>query len=434
MTTNFLIKNAALPDGKKADIAIANGLIASVGTAVKGDADVVIDAKDCIVLPGLVDLHTHLREPGREDAETVLSGSRAGAKGGFTAVSAMANTSPVADTAGVVEQVYRLGQEAGLLDVFPIGAVTQGLKGESLSEIGAMADSVARVRVFSDDGNCVSDPLVMRRALEYIKKFGGAIAQHAQDPRMTIGSQMNEGEISARLGLKGWPVVAEEAIIARDVLLADHVKSRLHICHLTTAGGVEIIRWAKARGIDVTAEVTPHHLLLTDDLASSYDPVYKVNPPLRTESDVHALREALADGTIDIVATDHAPHPTESKECEWQEAAFGMLGLETALSVVQKTMIDTGLMSWSQVADRMSIAPAGIGGYEHQGQPIVVGSVANLVVINPTQKWRVDRDLVLSKSSNTPYHGHELPGVITHTFFKGKATFSNGSVTSAGGN
>ena len=434
MTTNFLIKNAALPDGKKADIAIANGLIASVGTAVKGDADVVIDAKDCIVLPGLVDLHTHLREPGREDAETVLSGSRAGAKGGFTAVSAMANTSPVADTAGVVEQVYRLGQEAGLLDVFPIGAVTQGLKGESLSEIGAMADSVARVRVFSDDGNCVSDPLVMRRALEYIKKFGGVIAQHAQDPRMTIGSQMNEGEISARLGLKGWPAVAEEAIIARDVLLADHVKSRLHICHLTTAGGVEIIRWAKARGIDVTAEVTPHHLLLTDDLASSYDPVYKVNPPLRTESDVHALREALADGTIDIVATDHAPHPTESKECEWQEAAFGMLGLETALSVVQKTMIDTGLMSWSQVADRMSIAPARIGGYEHQGKPIAVGSVANLVVINPTQKWRVDRDLVLSKSSNTPYHGHELPGVITHTFFKGKATFSNGSVTSTGGN
>jgi len=434
MTTNFLINNAALPDGKKADIAIANGLIASVGTAVKGDADVVIDAKDCIVLPGLVDLHTHLREPGREDAETVLSGSRAGAKGGFTAVSAMANTSPVADTAGVVEQVYRLGQEAGLLDVFPIGAVTQGLKGESLSEIGAMADSVARVRVFSDDGNCVSDPLVMRRALEYIKKFGGVIAQHAQDPRMTIGSQMNEGEISARLGLKGWPAVAEEAIIARDVLLADHVKSRLHICHLTTAGGVEIIRWAKARGIDVTAEVTPHHLLLTDDLASSYDPVYKVNPPLRTESDVHALREALADGTIDIVATDHAPHPTESKECEWQEAAFGMLGLETALSVVQKTMIDTGLMSWSQVADRMSITPARIGCYEHQGQPIAVGSVANLVVINPTQKWRVDRDLVLSKSSNTPYHGHELPGVITHTFFKGQATFSNGSVTSTGGN
>jgi dihydroorotase len=432
-TADYLIKGVSLPDGTKSDLTIHEGLISSIETDFKGEARVVINATDSVVLPGLVDHHTHLREPGREDAETVLSGSRAGAKGGFTAVSAMANTSPVADTAGVVEQVYRLGQEAGLLDVFPIGAVTQGLKGEALSEIGAMADSVARVRVFSDDGNCVSDPLVMRRALEYIKKFGGVIAQHAQDPRMTIGSQMNEGEMSARLGLKGWPAVAEEAIIARDVLLADHVKSRLHICHLTTAGGVEIIRWAKARGIDVTAEVTPHHLLLTDDLASSYDPVYKVNPPLRTEADVHALREALADGTIDIVATDHAPHPTESKECEWQEAAFGMLGLETALSIVQKTMIDTGFMNWNQVADRMSIAPARIGGYENHGQTLVAGSIANLVVINPTLQWTVDRDLVLSKSSNTPYHGHELPGVITHTFFKGTATYSNGNVASIGG-
>jgi dihydroorotase len=316
-----------------------------------------------------------------------------------------------------------------LLDVFPIGAVTQGLKGQTLSEIGAMADSVAQVRVFSDDGNCVSDPLVMRRALEYIKKFGGVIAQHAQDPRMTIGAQMNEGAVSSRLGLKGWPAVAEEAIIARDVLLADHVQSRLHICHLTTAGGVEIIRWAKARGINVTAEVTPHHLLLTDDLASSYDPIYKVNPPLRTEADVHALREALADGTIDIVATDHAPHPLEDKECEWQEAAFGMLGLETALSIVQKTMVDTSLMSWDLVAERMSHAPARIGGYLRQGQKVAIGSTANLTVINPTQSWRVDRDLVLSNSSNTPYHGHELPGVVLHTFFKGKQTLNNGAMT-----
>jgi dihydroorotase len=431
-TVDYVIKNVSLPDGTKTDLAICDGLITSITGKFKGEAQTIIEAQDCVVLPGLVDLHTHLREPGREDAETVLSGSRAGAKGGFTAVSAMANTSPVADTAGVVEQVYRLGQEAGLLDVFPIGAVTQGLKGESLSEMGAMADSVARVRIFSDDGNCVSDPLVMRRALEYIKKFGGVIAQHAQDPRMTMGSQMNEGEVSARLGLKGWPAVAEESIIARDVLLADHVKSRLHICHLTTAGGVEIIRWAKARGIDVTAEVTPHHLLLTDDLATSYDPVFKVNPPLRTESDVHALREALADGTIDIVATDHAPHPTEAKECEWQEAAFGMLGLETALSIVQKTMIDTGLMHWSQVADRMSIAPARIGGYSEHGQPLVVGGIANLVVVNPKKTWTVDRDLVLSRSSNTPYHGYELPGVITHTFFKGRASLLNGNVMQLG--
>ena len=432
-TADYLIKNVSLPDGKKTDLAISDGVITSLAESYIGEAQTVIDAQDCVVLPGLVDLHTHLREPGREDAETVLSGSRAGAKGGFTAVSAMANTSPVADTAGVVEQVYRLGQEAGLLDVFPIGAVTQGLKGEALSEMGAMADSVARVRIFSDDGNCVSDPLVMRRALEYIKKFGGVIAQHAQDPRMTIGSQMNEGEISARLGLKGWPAVAEESIIARDVLLADHVKSRLHICHLTTAGGVEIIRWAKARGIDVTAEVTPHHLLLTDDLATSYDPVFKVNPPLRTETDVHALREALADGTIDIVATDHAPHPTEAKECEWQEAAFGMLGLETALSIVQKTMVDTGLMNWSQVADRMSIAPARVGGYAEHGQPLAVGAIANLVIVNPKQRWTVDRDLVLSRSSNTPYHGYELPGVVTHTFFKGRASLLDGNIMQVGG-
>ena len=427
-TNDFLIKNISLPNGEIVNIGIKGDVITSISKESEAKAATTIDGTGCIALPGLVDLHTHLREPGREDAETVLSGSYAGVKGGFTAVSAMANTSPVADTAGVVEQVYRLGQEAGLLDVFPIGAVTQGLKGESLSEIGAMADSVAGVRVFSDDGNCVSDPLVMRRALEYIKKFDGVIAQHAQDPRMTVGSQMNEGEISARLGLKGWPAVAEEAIIARDVLLADHVQSRLHICHLTTAGGVEIIRWAKARGINVTAEVTPHHLLLTDDLASSYDPVYKVNPPLRTESDVMALREALADGTIDIVATDHAPHPTEAKECEWQEAAFGMLGLETALSIVQKTMVETQFMSWSDVAERMSHAPARIGRYEQQGQPLVEGSLANIVVINPTQKWTVDRDLVLSKSSNTPYHGQQLPGVITHTLFKGKHVFSNGVV------
>jgi dihydroorotase len=432
----YIIKDATLPDGDKRDITIQNGLIVALsqtGSATPISTDhVVIQAKDCRVLPGLVDLHTHLREPGREDSETVLTGSRAGARGGYTALSAMANTSPVADTAGVVEQVFRLGQEAGYLDVFPIGAVTEGLLGLSLSEIGAMADSIAHVRIFSDDGNCVFDPLLMRRALEYVKKFGGVIAQHAQDPRLTIGSQMNEGEISARLGLKGWPVVAEEAIIARDVLLTDHVKSRLHICHVTTAGGVEIIRWAKQRGINVTAEVTPHHLLLSDEVASTYDPIFKVNPPLRSELDVHALREGLAEGIIDIVATDHAPHPTESKECEWQEASFGMLGLETALSIVQKTMVDSGLLDWQQVAERMSHAPARIGGYDNQGQAIAVGSVANLVVIDPSRNWLVDRDLTMSKATNTPYHGHTLPGVVTHTFFKGRATVIDSTVEKIG--
>ena len=431
MTSKYLIKSVEV-SGVLSDIAIENEIITAIGTNLKIDGATEFEFTGSVALPGLVDLHTHLREPGKEDAETVLSGSQAAARGGFTAVSAMANTSPVADTAGVVEQVYRLGQSAGLVDVFPIGAVTQGIQGEHLAEIGAMADSAARVRVFSDDGNCVFDPLVMRRALEYVKKFDGVIAQHAQEPRLTQASQMNEGFVSSQLGLKGWPAIAEESIIARDVLLADHVQARLHICHVTTRGGVEIIRWAKSRGFSVTAEVTPHHLLLTDELARSYDPIYKVNPPLRTESDVMALREALAEGIIDIVATDHAPHAAETKECEWQEASFGMLGLETALSIVQKTMVDSGLLDWQQVAERMSHAPARIGGYDNQGQAIAVGSVANLVVIDPSRNWLVDRDLTMSKATNTPYHGHTLPGVVTHTFFKGRATVIDSTVEKIG--
>ena len=421
-----LIKNATLADARVCDVLIENGVIQAVAPSLNDSDAVIFDASSMILLSGLVDLHTHLREPGKEDSETVLSGSRAGVKGGYVALSAMANTSPVADTAGVVEQVYRLGKNAGLLDVFPIGAVTQGIEGKVLAEIGAMADSVAQVRVFSDDGNCVSDPLVMRRALEYVKKFGGVIAQHAQEPALTSGSQMNEGIVSATLGLKGWPAVAEEAIIARDVLLAEHVGSRLHICHLTTAGGVEIIRWAKARGIDVTAEVTPHHLLLTDESARSYDPIFKVNPPLRTEKDVMALRHGLADGTIDIVATDHAPHPGESKECEWQEAAFGMLGLEHALSIVAATMVESGLMDWAGVQNRMSTAPARIGGYSDHGREVTVGAPAHLTVINPKASYRVDRDQLQSKSRNTPFHGMEFSARVIATFFHGEMVYSEG--------
>jgi len=421
MNHKYFISGATLDDGTQKDLLISDGKITGFENPANSGAE-VINAVGKILLPGLVDLHTHLREPGKEDSETVLSASRAGAKGGFTALSAMPNTSPVADTAGVVEQVYRLGIEAGLCDVFPIGAGTKNLDGVELSEIGAMADSAASVRIFSDDGHCVSNPAVMRRALEYVKKFNGVIAQHAQDPELTVNAQMNEGVVSSVLGLKGWPAVAEEAIIARDVLLTDHVQSRLHVCHVTTAGGVEIIRWAKARGINVTAEVTPHHLLLTDDLASSYDPVYKVNPPLRTKKDVHALREALAEGVIDIVATDHAPHPAENKECEWQEAAFGMLGLETALSIIALTMIETKLMDWKEVAQRFSRTPARIGGYSHQGGDLKIGEMANLTVIDPGASWRVDRDLVASRSRNTPFHGMELPGVISETFFNGVPT------------
>ena len=418
------INNAKLADNSLVDLEINNGVISKLSKSSGKQTD-GIDASGKLLLPGLVDLHTHLREPGREDSETVLTGSQAAVAGGYTAISSMANTNPVADTAGVVEQIYRLGKEAGLCDVNPIGAVTKGLNGEQLAELGAMADSIAGVRIFSDDGKCVSDPLIMRRALEYVKTFNGIIAQHAQEPRLTINAQMNEGSVSARIGLPGWPAIAEEAIIARDILLAEHVQSRLHICHLTTAGGVELVRWAKQRGIQVTAEVTPHHLLLTDDLVENYDPIYKVNPPLRTQKDVMALREGLAEGIIDIVATDHAPHPAEDKDCEWQAAAFGMVGLETAFSVVVKTMIESKLMSWADLVDRMSVKPAQIAGYKQQGQVIAENSPANLILVDTAGSWQVERNNLKSKSKNTPFDGMNLPAVISDVIYNGKLVLSN---------
>ncbi|MER5206969.1 dihydroorotase [Streptomyces sp. NPDC002825] len=423
-----LIRGAKVLGGEAQDVLIDGETIAEVGTGLSAEGATVIEADGQILLPGLVDLHTHLREPGREDSETVLTGTRAAASGGYTAVFAMANTHPVADTAGVVEQVYRLGKESGYCDVQPIGAVTVGLEGKKLAELGAMHDSAAGVTVFSDDGKCVDDAVIMRRALEYVKAFGGVVAQHAQEPRLTEGAQMNEGVVSAELGLGGWPAVAEESIIARDVLLAEHVGSRVHICHLSTAGSVEIVRWAKSRGIDVTAEVTPHHLLLTDELVRSYNPVYKVNPPLRTEKDVLALREALADGTIDIVATDHAPHPHEDKDCEWAAAAMGMVGLETALSVVQQTMVETGLLDWAGVAERMSHAPARIGQAEGHGRPVSAGEPANLTLVDPAYRGVVDPADFASRSRNTPYEGRELPGRVTHTFLRGRATVVDGKL------
>lgn len=420
--STYLIKDVELVNGEKVDIGIADGVIAEISSKPVKSYENVLDGSGCIALPGLVDLHTHLREPGREDAETVLTGTRAAARGGYTAVFAMANTDPVADTAGVVEQVVRLGKEARWCEVFAVGAVTKDLAGETLAELGAMAHSAAQVRVFSDDGKCVSDSQMMRRALEYVRQFDGVIAQHAQDPKLTVNAQMNEGVVSAKLGLSGWPAVAEEGIIARDVLLASHVKSRLHICHVSTAGSVDIIRWAKSRGIDVTAEVTPHHLLLSDELVESYDPKFKVNPPLRSNEDIAALRIGLADGTIDIVATDHAPHPAEDKECEWAAAANGMIGLETALSVVQKTMVDTGLLNWSQVADRMSITPAKIGRATGQGIELAIGAPANITIYDPNKSRVVVAEEQISKSKNTPFTGITLPGEVRHVFFKGKPT------------
>ncbi|SDO74943.1 dihydroorotase [Microbacterium sp. ru370.1] len=429
----LLVRGARVEGQDATDLLVRDGVIAETGSGLSHVGATVVDADGLIALPGLVDLHVHLREPGYEASETILTGSRAAAAGGFTTVFAMPNTSPVADTAGVVEQELALGEAAGYVHVQPIGAVTVGQKGERLAELGAMADSRARVRVFSDDGFCVFDPLIMRRALEYVKAFDGVIAQHAQDPRLTEGAQMNEGAVSAELGLTGWPAVAEESIIARDVLLAEHVGSRLHVCHLSTAGSVDIIRWAKKRGVNVTAEVTPHHLLLTDELVRDYDARFKVNPPLRREEDVMAVREGLADGTIDIVATDHAPHPTEAKACEWAAAANGMVGLESALRVVHHAMVDTGLLDWTDVARVMSRTPARIGRLDGHGTPVAAGQPATFTLYDPRPQRTFGLDDLRGRSTNSPYLGRELPGEVRWTVRAGIPTVVDGAVLEAPG-
>lgn len=425
---SIVIRGAGLPDGTRRDLQIDDGKYVS---ELAGSPRRVIEAAGLLALPGLVDLHTHLREPGFEHSETVLSGSRAAAIGGFTAVFAMANTMPVGDTAGVVEQVHSLGESHGYVTVRPIGAVTVGLAGERLAEIGAMAKSRAAVRVFSDDGQCVHDSLLMRRALEYVKTFGGVVAQHAQDPRLTIDAQMNEGTVSSELGLAGWPAVAEESIIARDALLAEHVGARLHVCHVSTAGSVEVIAWAKARGIKITAEVTPHHLLLNEELVRGFDSRFKVNPPLRRDEDIHALRAALAGGTIDIVATDHAPHPPEAEECAWAEASNGMVGLESALSVVQHAMVDTGQLTWTDVARVLSVKPAEIGGLAGFDRAFADGSPANLTIIDPSAKREFTIDSLKGKGRNSPYLGRELPGRVMATIHNGYPTVIDGELLDA---
>ena len=428
MTKNSIGKtryvNLLDSNGERIFLEVENGLITNMGLSSESNqsSSQEIDCGGKTAIPGLVDLHTHLREPGYEDSETILTGSQAAAAGGYTAVSAMANTFPVADTAGVVEQVFRLGKSHGICDVYPIGAVTVGLQGEQLSEMVAMNLSEARTRIFSDDGKCISNSLVMRRALEYVKIFDGVIAQHAQDPELTVDSQMNEGLVSSKLGLKGWPAAAEEAIIARDILIAEHVQSRLHVCHVSTAGSVEIIRWAKKRGFRVTAEVTPHHLLLTEDVVETYNPIYKVNPPLRSKKDVEALREGVADGTIDIIATDHAPHPKESKECEWSAAAFGMLGLETALSISYKALVESRVLKLSQLIALMSEKPSIIGKYENHGA-LSVGREANFTLLDLNTKWFPGKVPGYSKSQNNPYFDYEVPVGVAETYLRGKMVF-----------
>lgn len=436
MTQSVLIKGVLLyGEGEPVDVLVAEGVITDIGPSLAvPDKAEVIDAAGQVLLPGFVDLHTHLREPGREDTETVASGSAAAALGGYTAVFAMANTNPVADNAVIVEHVWRAGRAAGLVDVHPVGAVTVGLAGDKLAELGTMASSAAGVRMFSDDGHCVHDPLMMRRALEYSRALDAVIAQHAEEPRLTVGAQAHEGEQATRLGLAGWPASAEESIVARDCILAAHAGARLHICHVSTSGTADVLRWAKERGTHVSAEVTPHHLLLTDERLATYDPVNKVNPPLRAASDAEALRTALAEGVIDCVATDHAPHAVQDKDCEWSAARPGMLGLQTALSIVVETMVRTGLLDWRGVARVMSERPAEIGRLADHGRPIAVGEPANLALVDPAANWVVRGAEFASVASNTPYEGMELPGVVTATLLRGRVTALDGKIRQDEGN
>ncbi|WP_019927029.1 dihydroorotase [Nocardia sp. BMG111209] len=431
----ILIRNVRpYGEGEPVDVLLGEGEIRALGPDLVTDGEVeTIDGAGQVLLPGFVDLHTHLREPGREDTETIESGSAAAALGGYTAVFAMANTSPVADNPVVTDHVRRRGREIGLVDVYPVGAVTVGLAGKQLAEMGTMAAGEAEVRMFSDDGQCVHDPLIMRRALEYANSLGVLIAQHAEEPRLTAGAVAHEGPNASRLGLAGWPRAAEESIVARDALLARDAGARVHICHASTAGTVEILKWAKAQGISITAEVTPHHLLLDDSRLATYDAVNKVNPPLREATDVAALRQALADGVVDCVATDHAPHAEQDKCCEFAAARPGMLGLETALSVVVDTMVRPGLLDWRGVARVMSENPARIVGLDDQGRPLAVGEPANLVLVDPEAEWTVRSADLASISNNTPYEAMTLPGRVTATFLRGRLTARNGSIRAGAG-
>lgn len=425
---SVLIKGVRLYGaGDPVDVLIADGQITRIEAGIGSEAaDAEIDATGQILLPGFVDLHTHLREPGREYAEDIETGSAAAALGGYTAVFAMANTDPVADSPVVTDHVWHRGKQVGLVDVHPVGAVTVGLEGKQLTEMGLMAAGAGQVRMFSDDGICVHDPLIMRRALEYASGLGVLIAQHAEEPRLTVGAVAHEGPHAAKLGLAGWPRSAEESIVARDAILARDAGARVHICHASTAGTVELLKWAKAQGISITAEVTPHHLLLDDGVLASYDGRNRVNPPLREASDVQALRQALADGVIDCVATDHAPHAEQEKCCEFANARPGMLGLETALSVIVETMVQPGLLSWRDVARVMSEAPAAIVGLPDQGRPLAVGEPANLTVVDPDTTWTVTGSSLASRSDNTPFESMELPAKVTLTLLRGKITARDG--------
>lgn len=427
----IVFRGANILGEERADILIEGEVVRQVGSDLSVDTGTgvrEVDARGLVALPGLVDLHTHLREPGGCDAETVDTGTAAAAKGGYTAVFAMANTTPTQDCPQVVEQVLDLGRKAGRVDVHPVGAVTKNLAGKELSDLKGMHLSRAAVNVFSDDGKCVFDPLLMRQALEIVRDFDGLIAQHSQEPRLTEDSQMNESYLAQELGLKGWPTVAEEMIIARDILLSLYLDVRLHVCHLSSARAVELVRWGKSQGARISAEATPHHLFLTQEEVRGRDPLFKVNPPLRSQKDVEAVQAGLADGTIDLVGTDHAPHPRRLKDCDFECGAFGMIGLETALAVVATTMVQNGKMTWRDLARVMSVTPARIGRAKGQGEEIAPGAVANLCFVSADTSWQVHRERQVSRSDNTPFVGKELLGQVRHTIYRGKPTVLAGQL------
>ena len=409
--------------GRLADIHIAGGVITEiVDTGSKlPKADIDLDATNCFVSPGFVDLHVHLREPGREESETIETGSRAAALGGFTAVVAMPNTEPSQDSRIVVEFVRAQGVRAGLCEVLPSGCITVGRAGQALAPYGELRD--AGVTLFTDDGNGVQDPLLMRRALEYARDLDITLAQHCEVSSLTVGAVMHEGSCCSHLGLPGWPAIAEELMVHRDIELVRLTGSRIHFLHLSTERSVEMVRRAKAEGLPITAEATPHHFTLTDEALRSFDPVFKVNPPLRTPADIAALKEGLRDGTIDAIATDHAPHASHLKEQPLDQAPPGMLGLETALALSLTEL----KMDVQAVVAALSWKPARIAGVgDRHGRPVAVGESANLAIFDPTCEWVVDREVVASKSKNTPYHGRTVRGKVRHTVFSGQVVVRDG--------
>jgi dihydroorotase len=427
MSERILIRGARVVDpaagrDEVGDVLVEDGRIGSPDGATAGAT--VLEADGLVLAPGLVDLHTHLREPGREDKETVETGCRAAALGGFTAVSPMANTEPVADNAAVIHEVRDLGNRAGLCDVFPVGAITRGLLGESMAEIGEMVE--AGVRVFSDDGHTVPDARVLRNALTYARAFDGVvIAEHCEDPSLTEGGQMHEGAHSYALGLAGRPRESEEIVVARDLALARLTGGRLHLCHLSSAGSVELVRRARADGLRVTAEVTPHHLAFADEDLLTYDTNLKVHPPLRSPEDRDALAAGLADGTIDAVATDHAPHAVEEKEVEFDQAPPGTIGLETALAAVLTHLVEPGTITLARAVEAMSTAPARILGAAEHGGPIEPGRPANLVALDPGTSWTVEAPFA-SRSRNSAFLGRTLRGRVVHTLYRGELVVADG--------